>query len=139
MLRIGMTNPPYILDHLEEIAKILNHPKVYSFLHVPVQSGSDSVLGDMKREYCSKDFERVVDFLKEKVPGVNIATDIICGFPTETEADFRMTMDLCEKYKFSSLFINQFFPRPGTPAALLPRIKADHVKLRTKELVCDLF
>lgn len=138
MLRVGMTNPPYILEHLVEIAKVLNHPKVYSFLHVPVQTGSDSVLGDMKREYCREDFERVVDFLRERVPGVNIATDIICGFPTETEVDFKMTLDLCRKYKFASLFINQFFPRPGTPAALMPRIPANLVKLRTKELVSSL-
>ncbi|KAI7807090.1 putative threonylcarbamoyladenosine tRNA methylthiotransferase-like, partial [Triplophysa rosa] len=66
MLRLGMTNPPYILEHLEEMAKILNHPRVYAFLHVPVQSASDSVLMDMRREYCCADFKRVVDFLKEK-------------------------------------------------------------------------
>jgi threonylcarbamoyladenosine tRNA methylthiotransferase CDKAL1 len=66
MLRVGMTNPPYILDHLEDIATILSHPRVYSFLHVPVQSGSDSVLGDMKREYCTEDFQKVVDVLKER-------------------------------------------------------------------------
>lgn len=138
MLRVGMTNPPYILEHLEEIAKVLQHPRVYSFLHVPVQSGSDSVLGDMKREYCRKDFEHVVDFLREKVPHVTIATDIICGFPTETEADFEETITLCEKYKFPSLFINQFFPRPGTPAAKMTRIPAHLVKKRTKRLT-DLF
>lgn len=138
MLRVGMTNPPYILEHLEEIGKVLQHPRVYSFLHVPVQSGSDSVLGDMKREYCRKDFEHVVDFLREKVPHVTIATDIICGFPTETEADFEETITLCEKYKFPSLFINQFFPRPGTPAAKMTRIPAHLVKKRTKRLT-DLF
>jgi threonylcarbamoyladenosine tRNA methylthiotransferase CDKAL1 len=66
MLRIGMTNPPYILEHLEEIAKILNHPRVYSFLHIPVQSGSDAVLTDMKREYCVAEFSKIVDFLNEK-------------------------------------------------------------------------
>ena len=66
-----MTNPPYILEHLEAVAEILNHPKVYSFLHVPVQSGSDAVLGDMKREYCRKDFEEIVDFLRMKVPNVS--------------------------------------------------------------------
>lgn len=133
-----MTNPPYILEHLEEISKILNHPRVYAFLHVPVQSGSDSVLGDMKREYCRKDFEHVVDFLRSKVEGVTIATDIICGFPTETEENFEDTMTLCEKYKFPSLFINQFFPRPGTPAARMERIPANQVKQRTKRLT-DLF
>lgn len=97
------------------MAKVLSHPRVYSFLHVPVQSGSDAVLGEMKREYTVKQFRRVVDYLKEQfskereergrrrrgelrerrkeiiffilfsVPGITIATDVICGFPTETE------------------------------------------------------
>ena len=134
MMRIGMTNPPYILEHLEEISKILRHSRVYSFLHVPVQSGSDQVLSDMKREYTRSDFEHVVDFLGSKVPGVTIATDIICGFPTETDLDFNETMTLCEKYKFPSLFINQFFPRPGTPAARLTKVPAQEVKKRTKRL-----
>ncbi len=66
MMRVGMTNPPYILEHLEEIAKILATPRVYAFLHVPVQSGSDSVLGDMKREYCCEDFHQVVDVLRQR-------------------------------------------------------------------------
>lgn len=66
MLRLGMTNPPYILEHLEAVAEILNHPRVYSFLHVPVQSASDMVLSDMKREYCRADFEMVVDFLRKR-------------------------------------------------------------------------
>lgn len=66
MLRVGMTNPPYILEHLEEMGKIFHSPRIYSFLHVPVQSGSDSVLGEMKREYCRKDFENVVDTLRAR-------------------------------------------------------------------------
>ncbi|XP_058288549.1 threonylcarbamoyladenosine tRNA methylthiotransferase isoform X1 [Hylobates moloch] len=124
MLRLGMTNPPYILEHLEEMAKILNHPRVYAFLHIPVQSASDSVLMEMKREYCVADFKRVVDFLKEKVPGITIATDIICGFPGETDQDFQETVKLVEEYKFPSLFINQFYPRPGTPAAKMEQVPA---------------
>ncbi|GFR85908.1 threonylcarbamoyladenosine tRNA methylthiotransferase [Elysia marginata] len=132
MMRLGMTNPPYILEHLEEVAKILNHPRVYSFLHVPVQSASDSVLMDMKREYCKEDFKHVVDFLREKVPDVNVATDLICGFPTETEEDFQESMELVKQYKFASLFINQFFPRPGTPAFKMQRIPGNEVKERTK-------
>ncbi|XP_052741750.1 threonylcarbamoyladenosine tRNA methylthiotransferase [Bicyclus anynana] len=133
-LRLGMTNPPYILEHLAEVAKIMHHPRVYKFLHVPVQSGSDAVLSDMKREYTRADFETVVDFLTDKVPGMTIATDIICGFPTETEQDFQHTMALCKKYRFPSLFINQFFPRPGTPAAKMQRVPGQEVKKRTKEL-----
>lgn len=138
MLRIGMTNPPYILEHLEMMAKILQHPRVYAFLHVPVQSGSDAVLGDMKRQYCRQDFEHVVDYLRKRVPNLNVATDIICGFPTETEEDFEETMHLCRKYQFQSLFINQFYPRPGTPAARMKRIQPNLVKTRTKRLT-DLF
>ncbi|XP_074841994.1 threonylcarbamoyladenosine tRNA methylthiotransferase isoform X2 [Carettochelys insculpta] len=134
MLRLGMTNPPYILEHLEEMAKILNHPRVYAFLHIPVQSASDSILMDMKREYCVADFKRVVDFLKEKVPGITIATDIICGFPGETDEDFQDTMKLVEEYRFPSLFINQFYPRPGTPAAKMHQVPAVVKKQRTKDL-----
>ncbi|XP_072417014.1 threonylcarbamoyladenosine tRNA methylthiotransferase [Chiloscyllium punctatum] len=134
MLRLGMTNPPYILEHLEEMAKILHHPRVYSFLHVPVQTGSDSVLMDMKREYCIADFKLVVDFLKKQVPGITIATDIICGFPGETEADFQETLKLIQEYKFPSLFINQFYPRPGTPAAKMEQVPAQVKKQRTRML-----
>ncbi|XP_006733628.1 threonylcarbamoyladenosine tRNA methylthiotransferase [Leptonychotes weddellii] len=134
MLRLGMTNPPYILEHLEEMAKILNHPRVYAFLHIPVQSASDTVLMEMKREYCVADFKRVVDFLKEKVPGITLATDIICGFPGETDQDFQETVKLVEEYKFPSLFINQFYPRPGTPAAKIPQVPAQVKKQRTKDL-----
>ncbi|XP_076639074.1 threonylcarbamoyladenosine tRNA methylthiotransferase [Colletes latitarsis] len=134
MIRVGMTNPPYIMEHLEEMSKILRHPKVYSFLHIPVQSGSDQVLADMKREYTRANFEHVVNFLRERVPGLTVATDIICGFPTETEDDFEETMKLCQKYKFPSLFINQFFPRPGTPAARMQSVPAQQVKKRTKRL-----
>ena len=92
-----MTNPPYILDHLDAIAKILASDRVYSFLHVPVQAGSDYVLDAMKREYTNEDFCKVVNVLRKKVPGITIATDIICGFPTETEEDFQETMALCKK------------------------------------------
>ena len=79
MMRIGLTNPPYILNHLEAIAGYLNHPRVYGFLHVPVQSGSDSVLYAMKREYSNADFCKVVDTLRAMVPGVNIATGTFFG------------------------------------------------------------
>ncbi|CAH0398925.1 unnamed protein product [Chilo suppressalis] len=137
-LRLGMTNPPYILEHLPDVAEIMRHPRVYKFLHVPVQSGSDQVLADMKREYSRKEFEHVVDYLRENVPGITIATDIICGFPTETERDFQDTMSLCHKYRFPSLFINQFFPRPGTPAANMQRVPGQEVKKRTK-MLSELF
>ncbi|GJP42020.1 hypothetical protein CLOM_g1623 [Closterium sp. NIES-68] len=134
MLRVGMTNPPYILEHLPEIAKILNHACVYKFLHLPVQSGSNSVLEGMRREYTVEEFCLVVDTLMGLVPGLEIATDIICGFPGETAADFEKTMDLIRKYKFAQVHISQFYPRPGTPAARMPKVPSGEVKQRSRAL-----
>lgn len=134
MLRVGMTNPPYILNHLESIAKILNNPKVYAFLHVPIQSASNKVLENMKRKYTREEFCRVVDFLRSNVPGITIATDVICGFPEETDDDFKETVDLVEKYRFPALHISQFYPRRGTPAARMKRIPTHIVKERSREI-----
>ena len=71
--------------------------------------------------------------LRRDVPGVSVATDVICGFPTETDEDFEETLSLCAAYQFPSLFINQFYPRPGTPAAAMKRVTSTkNVKKRTK-------
>nr|GME06652.1 threonylcarbamoyladenosine tRNA methylthiotransferase isoform X2 [Ipomoea batatas] len=134
MLRIGMTNPPYILEHLKEIADVLRHPCVYSFLHVPVQSGSDAVLSAMNREYTVAEFRKVVDTLTELVPGMQIATDIICGFPGETDEDFAQTVNLVRDYQLPQVHISQFYPRPGTPAARMKKVPSNVVKNRSREL-----
>jgi threonylcarbamoyladenosine tRNA methylthiotransferase CDKAL1 len=73
-----------------------------------------------------------------RVPGIHIVTDVICGFPTEQLEDFQQTYDLVNKYKFQSLFINQFFPRPGTPAAKMRHIATNERKRRTK-IISELF
>lgn len=86
MIRLGMTNPPYILQHLDAIATFLRQPNVFSFIHIPVQSGSDHVLKAMQRQYTVENFVTIVDALLEAVPGLTIATDIIVGFG---EADKR--------------------------------------------------
>ena len=137
MLRVGMTNPPFILDHLDEIAEVLRHPRVFAFLHVPVQSASNSVLELMNREYTVEEFQRVCDFLQSRVPGLNLATDIICGFPSETDEDFEKTLQLCDHYKFPFLNISQFYPRPGTKAASMKRIKTQIVKARSRKLTAQ--
>ncbi|XP_022720168.1 threonylcarbamoyladenosine tRNA methylthiotransferase-like [Durio zibethinus] len=134
MLRIGMTNPPFILEHLKEIADVLRHPCVYSFLHVPVQSGSDAILTEMNREYTVSEFRTVVDTLTELVPGMQVATDIICGFPGETDEDFAQTVNLVKEYKFPQVHISQFYPRPGTPAARMKKVPSTIVKNRSREL-----
>lgn len=99
-LRVGMSNPPFMLDSLEEIAECLNHPLVFSYLHIPVQSASNSVLLAMNREYTVEEFRECCDTLLELVPGLELATDIICGFPGETDEDHDQTMELVRDYAF---------------------------------------
>ena len=134
MLRIGITNPPYIMEHLEKIAIILKHPKVFSYLHVPLQSSCNVVLNSMNREYTVEEFDHIANYLLKEVPGMTFATDIICGFPTETEEYFQETMQSMDRYKFPVLNISQFYPRPGTPAAKMKRIATQTVKERSRKL-----
>jgi threonylcarbamoyladenosine tRNA methylthiotransferase CDKAL1 len=134
MLRIGMANPQHILEHLDAMADILNHPQVFSFIHLPVQSGSDRVLRAMKRGYTVAEFQRAVDTLTARVPGLLVATDIICGFPGETREDFCETLKLVERNAFPIINVSQFYPRPGTPAARMRRVPTEEVKRRSTEL-----
>ena len=134
MIRLGMTNPPYILQHLDAIATFLRQPNVFSFIHIPVQSGSDHVLKAMQRQYTVENFVTIVDALLEAVPGLTIATDIIVGFGEETKEDHEATMHLLQKYEFAIVNISKFFPRPGTPAARMPHVPSTVVKPRSTEL-----
>ena len=138
MIRIGMANPPYILEHVNSMIKILNHPNVYSFIHIPVQSGSNKVLDKMLREYTIEEFNFLCDKFIEGVPDITLATDIICGFPTETKENFEETLNLVEKYKFPVINISQFYPRPGTVAAKWKKIDTKEVHNRSKTLA-ELF
>ncbi|KAI3641479.1 hypothetical protein MIR68_000609 [Amoeboaphelidium protococcarum] len=134
MIRLGMTNPPYILDDVEAIAEILNHKYVYKFLHIPVQAGSNLVLGDMKREYTIEEFKYLTTYLQKNVPGISIATDIICGFPTETDEDFQMSLDVIDWLKPSVLHISQFYARPNTVAAAMDRLPNQTIKDRSRQM-----
>lgn len=132
MLRVGMTNPPYILEHLDAMCEILNHPQVFSFLHIPVQAGSDTVLERMNREYTVEEFERVCDAILARVKDMSISTDIICGFPGETEEEFEGTMNLLKKYKFPAVNISQFYARPGTVANRMKQCNTKDKKNRSR-------
>lgn len=134
MLKLGMTNPPYMLAHIEGVAEVLRRPNVFEFLHVPIQSGSNQVLRTMVREYTAEDFRRLVDGLRVAVPEVLVCTDVICGFPAEAEEDHAATMALVEEYRFPVLNISQFYPRPGTPAARFKKLPSDVVKRRSTEM-----
>jgi len=134
MLRTGMTNPPYIMQYVDQVIEALKRPNVHAFMHIPVQSGSDQVLSAMRREYTVGDFSYLCDRLKAEVPDLFLLTDIICGFPTESEKDWQETMDLCRKYRFQGIHISQFYARPGTPAAKLKPLKSHVGKERYREL-----
>ena len=138
MLRVGMTNPPYILDHLESMSLLLQHPNVFQFLHIPVQSGSNRVLEKMNREYTREDFEKVVDYISSRIPDFTIMTDIICGFPGESESDHLETASLIRKYKFRAINISQFYPRQGTVAAKMKQLDSRIKKQRSREIT-DIF
>ena len=125
-----MTNPPYMANHIDAIVETLNHKNCFRFIHIPVQSGSTNILQRMVREYTLENFTSLVDTLIERVPHLTIATDIICGFPTETSKDHQLTMDLIRKYQFQIVNISQFYPRPGTPAARMTRVPTN---------VCEIF
>ena len=134
MLRTGMTNPPFMLQHVDAIIEVLNRPNVHAFMHIPVQSGSNDVLRAMRRDYTVEDFCLLADRLKQGVPELFLLTDIISGFPTETEEDWKQTMDLCRKYRFQGIHISQFYARPGTAAARLKPLKSHVGKDRYREL-----
>jgi threonylcarbamoyladenosine tRNA methylthiotransferase CDKAL1 len=134
MLRLGMTNPPYMLAHLVSVAETMNHPCVFSYLHVPVQSGSNKVLDKMNREYSRAEFEKVCNVLSSLVPDLQLATDIICGFPGESQEDHQETLSLLAKYRFPHTHISQFYPRPGTPAARMIKVPTHTVKERSREV-----
>ena len=134
MIRVGMTNPPYILEHLDAMADILNHPRMFSFLHIPVQSGSNPVLLNMNREYTVEEFKKVWDHLLERVPNLSLATDIICGFPFETTEQFDETLELVDHYKFPVVNISKFYSRPGTEAAKWKKVPLKEVKERSTKL-----
>lgn len=96
--------------------------KICSNLHLPMQAGSDKVLKDMNRRYNRERYLYLIDSLCAKMPDIGITTDIMVGFPTETEEDFNDTLDIVERVRFSNAFTFIYSPRKGTPAALMPQI-----------------
>ncbi|MEW5943494.1 MAG: tRNA (N6-isopentenyl adenosine(37)-C2)-methylthiotransferase MiaB [Pseudomonadota bacterium] len=104
-------------------------PKLASFLHLPVQSGSDRVLAAMKRGYTALEYKSKIRKLRAARPDISISTDFIVGFPGETDADFEATMKLVEEVGFDASFSFIYSPRPGTPAAELPDTTPHEVKL----------
>lgn len=118
--RVRFTSPHPAAFTDDVIEAMAETPNVMPQLHMPLQSGSDKVLKDMRRSYRSKKFLGILDKVRERIPGAAISTDIIVGFPGETEEDFQATLDVVEQSRFATAFTFQYSKRPGTPAADLP-------------------
>ncbi|MDO5752176.1 tRNA (N6-isopentenyl adenosine(37)-C2)-methylthiotransferase MiaB [Arthrobacter sp.] len=118
--RVRFTSPHPAAFTDDVIAAMAQTPNVMPQLHMPLQSGSDKVLKDMRRSYRSAKFLGILDKVREQMPHAAISTDIIVGFPGETEEDFQATLDVVEKSRFATAFTFQYSKRPGTPAADLP-------------------
>ncbi len=118
--RVRFTSPHPAAFTDDVIEAMAQTPNVMPQLHMPLQSGSDKVLKDMRRSYRSKKFLGILEKVRELIPHAAITTDIIVGFPGETEEDFQGTLDVVEASRFSSAFTFQYSKRPGTPAADLP-------------------
>ncbi|MCO1660842.1 tRNA (N6-isopentenyl adenosine(37)-C2)-methylthiotransferase MiaB [Pseudonocardia humida] len=118
--RVRFTSPHPRDFTSDVIAAMAETPAVCPQLHMPLQSGSDDVLRRMRRSYRSQRYLAILDEVRESIPDAAITTDIIVGFPGETEDDFAATLDVVRRARFSSAFTFQYSPRPGTPAAALP-------------------
>jgi threonylcarbamoyladenosine tRNA methylthiotransferase CDKAL1 len=133
-IRIGMMNPVHVKPIIKELIKVYGNPKIYKFIHIPVQSGSDSILRKMNRGYRVKDFESIVKEFRNAFPKVTLSTDIIAGFPGETESDFRNSLDLVKRIKPDIVNLSKFSPRPGTQASGMLGIDNGIVKERSKAM-----
>lgn len=109
-----LTSNPRDLD--DDIIEAMTLPKIDRFLHLPVQSGDDEILKKMNRKYTTGDFLKLIEKIKKRIPEIEFGTDIIIGFPGETEQQFNNTVELCKKVGFKKAYVNIYSPRQGTAA-----------------------
>jgi tRNA-2-methylthio-N6-dimethylallyladenosine synthase len=136
----GLLRVRFITSHPRHFGQNLidvlgRHNKVFNYLHLPIQSGSDAVLNRMHRRYTRSEYLELVDRIREAAPDINLSTDIIVGFPGETERDFEDTMDVLERVRFGQVFAFGFSPRPKTPASRYrPRVPDEVTSDRLQRL-----
>ena len=132
-IRVGMMNPQTVQKNIDSILTAYQHYKIYKFLHLPVQSGDDEILKKMNRGYTTKDFTHIVEEFRKKIPTLTLSTDVIIGFPTETEEQFYRTIELLKQIKPDIINITRFSARPLTTAKNMKgRIPTHVVKERSK-------
>ncbi len=131
-VRVGMMTPSNLLEGVDGLVEAFQNRKVFKFLHLPVQSGDDGVLRLMNRFYSVEDFKMVIERFREMVPQLTVATDVIVGFPRESEAAFRGTLRLIEDVRPAIVNVSKFFARPRTPAMILePQVSPLEIKRRS--------
>ena len=117
-IRFTTSNPynltPRLIDAVRDV------PKVCEWFHLPLQSGSDRMLARMNRGYTRAEYLALIDALRAAVPDISLSTDLIVGFPGETEDDFAATFEMVERVAYDNVFVFRYSPRPGTPAASMP-------------------
>jgi MiaB-like tRNA modifying enzyme len=115
-VRVGMMTPNNALDIMDDLVEAFQDERIFKFIHVPVQSGDDDVLKRMRRFYAVNDFRRVVRTFRASFPDITLATDVICGFPGETEEAFQRTLRLMQEVRPDIVNVSKFFARPNTAA-----------------------
>jgi MiaB-like tRNA modifying enzyme len=115
--RVGMMTPNMVFDILDDLIQVFKSEKIFKFIHLPVQSGDDQTLERMRRFYSVEDFKRIANSLRASFPELTFATDVICGFPGESEEAFERTLQLIKEVKPDIVNVSKFFARPRTVAA----------------------
>ncbi len=133
-LRIGMADPASMYRICEDLIPLMDDDRMYRFVHIPVQSASNDVLGRMRRKYTVERFMELVDTLRADIPDISIATDLICGFPGETDDDHVKSVELIKELRADTVNITRFSARPGTDAASMEQIHGRISAARSSEL-----
>jgi len=136
-IRLGMLNPMYLPRMIDGLIRVFDeNEKIFKFIHIPVESGSDRILRLMKRGHTSKTFLDSVRAFREKLPDMTIATDVIVGFPTESELDFERTVELVTESQPDVVNLSRYGARPGTESAKWKkgRISSSVAKQRSERL-----
>ncbi len=132
-IRVGMMTPDNARDILEGLVEAFQDERIFKFIHLPVQSGDDDVLNRMKRFYSVNDFRMIVNAFRARFPKITLATDIICGFPSESEEAFERTLRLMEEARPDVMNVSKFFARPKTAAAKMQKdfVPSSEIKRRS--------
>ncbi len=133
-VRFMTSHPKDLSDEL--IRVMAANEKICRHLHLPLQSGSTEILRRMNRRYTKEDYLRLTERIRSAMPGISLTTDIIVGFPGETEEDFKETLDVVRRVRFDSAFTFIYSPRTGTPASAMPdQVPKEVVDRRFAELL----